>query len=57
MKIYQKCPPVCKTDHESYHEWDSLAEFMAADLEEPEFEHDEGNIDCGGSLEYYEITG
>lgn len=54
MKIYQKCP-VCGSDQESYHEWDSLEEFFAADIEDPEFEHDEGNRDCGGSLEYYNI--
>lgn len=50
-KVTQHCP-VCNTYCESYHEWDSLEEFYAADLDEPEFEHDEERSDCGGSLKY-----
>lgn len=53
MKIIQFCP-VCGTRHESFNEWGSLDEFYAAQLEAPEFAHDEGNRDCGGSLEYSE---
>lgn len=53
MKIIQTCP-VCNTSCESYHEWESLEEFFAADLDEAEFAHDEDNRDCGGSLEYTE---
>jgi hypothetical protein len=51
MKIYQKCS-VCGTEHESRHDWESLDEFYGAQLDEPEFEHDEGNRDCGGTISY-----
>lgn len=51
MKIIQYCP-VCHTHDESYHNWDSLEEMLEAQLDEPEFAHDEGNRDCGGSLGY-----
>lgn len=50
-KIIQYCP-VCSTHCESYHYWESLEEFYAADIDEPEFEHDEGERGCGGSLIY-----
>lgn len=54
MKIIQRCS-VCGTVCESYHEWDNLAEFYAADMmDEPEFEHDKNNRDCGGRLTYEE---
>jgi len=55
MKIIQKCP-VCNTECESYHDWNSLEDFLQADLDEPEFNHDEGDRDCGGSLEYLEAN-
>ena len=51
MKIIQHCP-VCQTTQESVHDWDSIKEMYQADLDEPEFAHDEGNRDCGGTLEY-----
>ncbi len=53
MKIIQKCS-VCGTECESKHDWDSLEEFYNAELSEPEFEHDEDNRDCGGTLTYEE---
>jgi len=53
MKIIQKCS-VCGTECESKHDWDSLEEFYKAELSEPEFEHDEDNRDCGGTLTYEE---
>ena len=60
MKIIQYCP-VCNTTQESYHDWEDLEDFYAADLagdlDEPEFPHDEGNRDCGGSLQYSEAKG
>ena len=40
MKTIQYCP-VCNTTEESYHEWDSLEEMFNAQLDEPEFPHDE----------------
>jgi len=52
MKIIQCCP-ICNTREESYHEWDDLEEFYAANFDEAEFPHDERNKDCGGSLKYY----
>lgn len=55
MKIIQICP-ACGTRHESRHDWDSLEEFYAAETDEPEFEHDETNRDCGGSVQYEPAT-
>lgn len=53
IKIIQR-RSVCGTECMSYHEWDSLEEFLKAELDEPEFEHDEGERDCGGKLTYEE---
>lgn len=53
MKILQHCP-VCNTMEESFHDWESLEDFYATPVDEPQFPHDEGDRDCGGSLEYSE---
>jgi len=54
MKIIQRCS-VCGTECISNHDWDSLDTFLKTDLDEPEFEHDESERDCGGKLTYEEM--
>ena len=46
---------MCGTECISNHDWDSLDTFLKTDLDEPEFEHDEGERDCGGKLTYEEM--